>query len=56
LDAEDKLLESVVSKPGARLDCFDGFTGGDPCYRIKIRVICSRPYHALFRHTMPRAA
>ena len=35
-----------------RLYCFDGFAGWDTKYRIKIRVICSRPYHALFMHTM----
>ena len=35
-----------------RLYCFDGFAGWDPKYRIKIRVICSRPYHALFMQTM----
>src|SRR3954452_17910126 len=35
-----------------RLSCFDGFAGWDPKYRIKVRVICSRPYHALFMHTM----
>jgi phosphoenolpyruvate carboxykinase (ATP) len=35
-----------------RLYCFDGFAGADPKYRIKVRVICSRPYHALFMHTM----
>jgi phosphoenolpyruvate carboxykinase (ATP) len=35
-----------------QLYCFDGFAGWDPKYRIKIRVICSRPYHALFMHTM----
>jgi phosphoenolpyruvate carboxykinase (ATP) len=35
-----------------RLYCFDGFAGSDPKYRIKIRVICSRPYHALFMHNM----
>ena len=35
-----------------RLYCFDGFAGWDPKYRIKIRVICSRPYHALFMRTM----
>ena len=29
-----------------------GFAGWDPKYRIKVRVICSRPYHALFMHTM----
>jgi phosphoenolpyruvate carboxykinase (ATP) len=35
-----------------RLYCFDGFAGWDPKYRIKVRVICSLPYHALFMHTM----
>jgi phosphoenolpyruvate carboxykinase (ATP) len=35
-----------------RLYCFDGFAGWDPKYRMKVRVICSRPYHALFMHTM----
>jgi phosphoenolpyruvate carboxykinase (ATP) len=35
-----------------RLFCFDGFAGWDPKYRIKVRVICSRPYHALFMHDM----
>jgi len=35
-----------------RLYCFDGFAGWDPKYRIKVRVICTRPYHALFMHTM----
>jgi len=34
------------------LYCFDGFAGWDPKYRIKVRVICERPYHALFMHTM----
>jgi len=31
---------------------FDGFAGWDPKYRIKIRIICTRPYHALFMHNM----
>ncbi len=35
-----------------RLYCFDGFAGWDPGHRIKVRIICSRPYHALFMHTM----
>jgi len=35
-----------------RLYIVDGFAGWDPQHRIKIRVICSRPYHALFMHTM----
>src|SRR5215467_10299909 len=35
-----------------RIYCFDGFAGWDLKNRIKVRVICSRPYHALFMHTM----
>ena len=35
-----------------KLYCFDGYAGWDPEYRLKVRVICSRPYHALFMHTM----
>ncbi len=35
-----------------RLYCLDGFAGADSKYRIKIRVVCSRPYHALFMHNM----
>ena len=35
-----------------RLYVFDGFAGWDPRYRIRIRVICTRPYHALFMHNM----
>ena len=30
----------------------DAFAGWDPKYRIKVRVIASRPYHALFMHNM----
>ena len=30
----------------------DGFAGWDPRYRLKIRVICARPYHALVIHNM----
>jgi len=35
-----------------RLYCFDGYAGWDPKYRLKVRVISARPYHALFMHTM----
>lgn len=31
---------------------FDGFAGWDPKYRLKVRIICSRAYHALFMHNM----
>jgi phosphoenolpyruvate carboxykinase (ATP) len=30
----------------------DGFAGWDPRYRLKVRVVCARPYHALFMHNM----
>jgi len=30
----------------------DGFAGWDPKYRLKVRIICARPYHALFMHNM----
>lgn len=35
-----------------RLYVVDGYAGWDPNYQIKVRVICSRPYHALFMHQM----
>ncbi len=34
------------------LYCVDGFAGWDPEYRVRVRIICSRPYHALFMHNM----
>ena len=30
------------------LYCFDGFAGWDPASQIKVRIICCRPYHAIF--------
>ena len=35
-----------------RVYVFDGFAGWDPRYQIKVRIICTRPYHALFMHNM----
>lgn len=35
-----------------RLFVIDGYAGWDPEYRIKVRVITSRAYHALFMHNM----
>ena len=34
------------------LYCVDAFAGWDPKYRIKVRVITERAYHALFMHNM----
>ena len=30
----------------------DGYAGWDPACRLKVRVLCSRAYHALFMHNM----
>lgn len=46
----ERALDYLNTRP--RLYCFDGFAGWDLKHRLKIRVICSRPYHALFMHTM----
>ncbi|MCH2177337.1 MAG: phosphoenolpyruvate carboxykinase (ATP) [Mariniblastus sp.] len=35
-----------------RLYVVDAFAGWDSDYRAKVRVVCTRPYHALFMHTM----
>lgn len=35
-----------------RVYIVDAFAGWSPKERIKVRVICSRPYHALFMHNM----
>ncbi|KAJ3200191.1 hypothetical protein HDU83_004629 [Entophlyctis luteolus] len=36
----------------SRLYVFDGFAGWDPKYRIKVRIVCARAYHALFMKNM----
>lgn len=36
----------------SQLYVVDGYAGWDPATRIKVRVICCRPYHALFMHNM----
>ncbi|NNF03185.1 MAG: phosphoenolpyruvate carboxykinase (ATP) [Rhodothermales bacterium] len=35
-----------------RLYVMDGFAGWADEHRIKVRIICTRPYHALFMHNM----
>lgn len=35
-----------------RIYVVDAFAGWDENYRAKVRVICTRPYHALFMHNM----
>lgn len=36
----------------SRIYVMDGYAGWDPKYQIKVRVICTRPYHALFMNNM----
>ncbi|MCA9012133.1 MAG: phosphoenolpyruvate carboxykinase (ATP), partial [Planctomycetaceae bacterium] len=36
----------------SKIYCIDAFAGWDPETRIKVRIICARPYHALFMHNM----
>jgi len=35
-----------------QLYCVDGFAGWDERYRLKVRIITARAYHALFMHNM----
>lgn len=35
-----------------RLFVVDAFAGWDPKYQIKVRIVCTRAYHALFMHNM----
>lgn len=42
--------EFLSARPGVFV--VDGYAGWDPDYRIKVRVICARAYHALFMHNL----
>lgn len=46
----DRAIDYLNTK--SKIYIVDGFAGWDPKYRIKVRVVCSRPYHALFMHNM----
>jgi phosphoenolpyruvate carboxykinase (ATP) len=50
LRQRQRALEFLQREP--QLYVVDGFAGWHERYRLKIRVICSRPYHALFMHNM----
>lgn len=47
-------LDLAVSYLNTRTQLYviDGFAGWRPEHRIKVRIICARPYHALFMHNM----
>ena len=46
----ERAIDYLNTRP--HLYVVDGFAGWDPKYRIKVRIICSRAYHALFMHNM----
>ncbi|MCA9116635.1 MAG: phosphoenolpyruvate carboxykinase (ATP) [Planctomycetaceae bacterium] len=46
----ERAIDYINTRP--RLYCIDAFAGWDPAWQLKVRVICSRPYHALFMHNM----
>lgn len=46
----ERAIDYLNTRP--LLYCVDAFAGWDSRYRIKVRVICARPYHALFMHNM----
>ena len=50
LSNRERAIDYLNTRP--HLYFVDGYTGWDPDNRLKVRVICSRPYHALFMHNM----
>jgi phosphoenolpyruvate carboxykinase (ATP) len=46
----ERAIDYLNTRP--RLYCVDAFAGWDPGTRLKVRVICARPYHALFMFNM----
>lgn len=46
----ERAIDYLNTRP--RLYIVDGFAGWDPAYRLKVRIICARAYHALFMHNM----
>lgn len=50
--AKNRALAIASLNQCKQLYVMDGYGGWDQKYRIKVRIICSRPYHALFMHNM----
>lgn len=46
----ERAFDYLNTRP--QLYVIDGYAGWDPQFRLKVRVICSRAYHALFMHNM----
>jgi phosphoenolpyruvate carboxykinase (ATP) len=53
-DAFEQLRDKVTDFLGSRetLYVIDAFAGADPAQRIRLRVVTTHPYHALFAKTM----
>ncbi len=50
--AKNKKIALDYLNSAERLYVVDGFAGWDSESRVNVRIICSRPYHALFMHNM----
>jgi phosphoenolpyruvate carboxykinase (ATP) len=50
LECRRRAMAFLEAQP--RVFVVDGYAGWDREYRIKVRVICSRAYHALFMHNL----
>jgi phosphoenolpyruvate carboxykinase (ATP) len=46
----ERAIDYLNTRP--RLYVVDGFAGWDERYRIKVRIVCSRAYHAIFMRNM----
>jgi phosphoenolpyruvate carboxykinase (ATP) len=46
----ERAIDYLNTRP--RIYCVDAFAGWEATTRLKVRVICARPYHALFMHNM----
>lgn len=47
---ENLAINYLNTRP--RLYIVDGYAGWDPAHRIKVRIVCTRAYHALFMRNM----
>jgi phosphoenolpyruvate carboxykinase (ATP) len=46
----ERAVDYLNTRP--RIYCVDAYAGWESSTRLKVRVICARPYHALFMHNM----
>jgi len=46
----ERAIDYLNTRP--KLWVVDAYAGWDPAFRVKVRVVCERPYHALFMKNM----